>query len=117
WRFVPHLRTLAAPSQTGPTEQAIAQAATFSLHLPIALPPAQVAALRYTGIALSPYRRDPAYDRTEERTRALWIELTEPIDQEQTLFARVLANAPAPLLYDPPSDLPQPPPQPLQIDP
>jgi hypothetical protein len=117
WRFAPHLRALADQSQTGPAEQAIAQASTFSLHLPIARPPAQVAALRSAGIALSPYKRDPAYGRTEERSRALWIELTNPIDKEQALFARFVANAPDPLLYDPPNELPQPQPQPLQIDP
>jgi hypothetical protein len=115
WRFVPHLRALADPSQTGPAEQSIAQSATFSLHLPVARPPAQLPTLRSAGIALSPYRRDPAYDRTEERTRALWIELTEPIGRELSLFARVLANAPDPLLYDPPNVLPQP--QPIQLDP
>jgi hypothetical protein len=93
WRFVPHLRALADPSQTGPAEQSIAQSATFSLHLPVARPPAQLPTLRSAGIALSPYRRDPAYDRTEERTRALWIELTEPIGRELSLFARVLERA------------------------
>jgi hypothetical protein len=114
---VPHLRALADPSKTGPAEQAIAQAATFSLRLPIARPPSQVPSLRSAGIALSPYRANSAYSATEERTRALWIELTEPIETELTLFARVLANAPDPLLYDPPNVLPQPQPQPLQIDP
>ncbi len=117
WRVVPQLRDLADASKTAAAEQAIAQAATFTLHLPIARPPSQVPALRSAGIALSPYKRDPAYDRTEERTRALWVELAEPIAKEQAIFARVLGNAPDPLLYDPPIALPQPSPQPLQIDP
>jgi hypothetical protein len=117
WRAVPNLRRLADPAATGAAERAIAQAATFALHLPIAQPPAQLPALRSAGVALSPYRADSRYSATEERTRALWIELTEAIDKEQALFSRVLANAPDPLLYDPPTGLPQSPPRPLPIDP
>ena len=117
WRVRPHLQDLADPTRTAGVEDRIAQAATYALTLPIARPPSQMVELRSAGIALSPYQRSPAYDSSQERTRSLWIELTEPLEAEFDLYARVLANAPDPLLYDPLPDLPPPPPQPLAIDP
>lgn len=117
WQVHPNLRDLESPAQTSATEDAIAAAATYTLTLPIARPPAQTVELRSAGIALTPYQPSQAYDSTSERDRSLWIELTEPIEPELALFARVLGNAPDPLLYDPPVELQQPVPQPLQVDP
>ena len=51
---------------------------------------------------MSPYVAGPGYASTEQRQRALWIELTEPIDNAvgDALFARVLAHGADPLLYN-----------------
>ena len=117
WRVAPNLQDFADVNETSGAEEANAAASTFALTLPIARPPSQMVELRSAGLALSPYDHDDAYSSTTERARALWIELTEPVEPEFRLFARVVANAPDPLLYDPPESMPQPPPQPLQIDP
>ena len=51
------------------------------------------------GIALSPYQRSADYASTGARNRALWIELeAPPADPRDRFFARVLCNAPDPLL-------------------
>jgi hypothetical protein len=71
------------------------------LRLPIAIPPAQVPAIASVGLALSPYVADPYYASTQQRDRALWVELTEPVANQagDALFARVLARGADPLLY------------------
>ena len=69
------------------------------IHLPVTTPPLQVPRLVSAGIALSPYKRATDYSSTEVRKRALWIELAEPpADHRDQYFARVLRNAPDPLL-------------------
>ncbi|WGK65307.1 hypothetical protein [Croceiramulus getboli] len=71
----------------------------ISMILPITTPPAQVPRIASAGIALSPYQRDENYANTGKRQRALWIEFEEPVlDPQDTIFARVLANAPDQLL-------------------
>ena len=72
---------------------------TASLKLPMAVPPVQTPKLSSAGIGLSPYERSPDYSSSEIRRRALWLEFSEPIaDGRDSLFARVLAYAPDPML-------------------
>ncbi|GGI29149.1 hypothetical protein [Pedobacter mendelii] len=70
------------------------------IHLPVTIIPAQVPKLVSAGIALSPYVADEdKYASTELRQRFLWFEMdSEPKDPNDTYFARVLSNAPDPLL-------------------
>ncbi|KQS34498.1 hypothetical protein [Pedobacter sp. Leaf194] len=70
------------------------------LHLPVTIIPAQIPKLISAGIALSPYIADEQkYASTESRQRFLWLEMdAPPIDPNDTYFARVLSNAPDPLL-------------------
>jgi hypothetical protein len=77
--------------------------APLDLRLPIAIPPKQVPAIASVGLALSPYLPGPLYASTSARQRALWIELTGPIDNTagDALFGRVLAHGADPLLYYP----------------
>ena len=77
-------------------------ATPLDLRLPIAIPPAQVPAIASVGLAQSPYVAGRGYASTEQRQRALWIELTEPIDNAvgDALFARVLAHGADPILYN-----------------
>ena len=80
------------PAQTDPL-------APITLDLPVTAPPRQVPRIVSAGIALSPYRRSPAYDATEPRRRALWIEFEEPpADSHDAYFCRVLATTPDPML-------------------
>jgi hypothetical protein len=76
--------------------------APLDLRLPIAIPPSQVPAIASVGVALSPFQAGPLYASTAPRQRSLWIELTDPIDNNvgDALFARVLAHGADPLLYD-----------------
>ena len=70
------------------------------------------------GLALSPYRRDPAYSATEERRKAVWLEFERPPDDAaDRYYARVLASAPDPALTDETEGLPDPGDLPLPIDP
>jgi hypothetical protein len=51
---------------------------------------------------MSPYQRDAAYTSTEPRRHALWLEFSSPPqDPQDGYFARILRNAPDPLLLDP----------------
>jgi len=71
----------------------------LAMTLPITTPPAQVPKIISAGIALTPYVRDEKYATTEIRKRALWIEFDQPIeDPQDTIFARILANAPDQLI-------------------
>jgi hypothetical protein len=86
------------PAFTNPPAQADAPAA-ITLELPVTAPPRQVPRIVAAGIALSPYRRTAAYDATESRRRALWIEFEEaPEDPHDVYFCRVLAASPDPML-------------------
>jgi hypothetical protein len=91
---------------------------TASILLPVTTPPAQVPKLVSAGLALSPYRRDPAYASTEERRKAVWLEFDRaPDDPEDRYYARVLTSAPDPVLTDVVADVPEIPDLPLPIDP
>jgi len=70
------------------------------IHLPVTIIPAQIPKLVSAGIALSPYVSDEEkYRSTDLRQRFLWLEMEEgPRDRNDTYFARVLSNAPDPLL-------------------
>jgi hypothetical protein len=93
-------------------------AADLPIALPITTPPVQVPKVVSAGIAMSPYRHDPFYTSTEERTKAHWLEFeAPPADPQDRLFARVLAYAPDPVLTDENDTLPQQPEPPLPIDP
>jgi len=107
WYVQPHLRP---PGPDGPVTAptgAVEQAhLPLDLRLPIAVAPAQVPDVASVGLAWSPYVTGPDYESTEQRRRALWIELTEPIENPDGdgLFARVLAHGSDPLLYDAPAE-------------
>lgn len=70
------------------------------VELPVTIIPKQIPKLISAGIALSPYIADAEkYTSTEYRQRFLWLEMDrEPDDKLDTYFARVLSNAPDPLL-------------------
>ncbi|MCU1350377.1 MAG: hypothetical protein JWO56_3407, partial [Acidobacteria bacterium] len=51
--------------------------------LPVTTPPVQVPKLVSAGIAMSPYLHDSLYQSTEERQKALWLELDAPPEDPQ----------------------------------
>jgi hypothetical protein len=89
------------------------------LTLPITLPPAQVPKLASVGIALSPFQAGAGYATTGQRRRFLWLELEQPIANQEgdALFARVLAHGADPLLYNAVPDTRQPSEPSLILDP
>jgi hypothetical protein len=88
WRLSPALRG-AAPADD----------IELSLALPVAVPPRQTPKLVSAGLALSPYAFADDYSATAPRRRVLWLELAEPVlDDNDALFARVLSYGPDPLL-------------------
>ncbi len=91
----------------------------LNLTLPVTNVPAQVPKIASAGIALSPYVRNEKYSSTEPRSRFLWIEFEEPIqDPNDLYFARVLAYAPDQLISNNDPELLVPPTEPsLPIDP
>ena len=90
WEFAPMLKGTPAAANL---------LQSFRIVLPLAVAPRQTPTLASAGIALSPYAAIDNYSATEPRKRALWFELTERIEnQHDTLFARVLAYGPDPLL-------------------
>jgi hypothetical protein len=70
-----------------------------ALTLPVATAPASTAELASAGYALSAYAPFDDYSATQKRSRRLWLELKAAPADGDTLFARVLAYAPDPLLY------------------
>jgi hypothetical protein len=69
------------------------------LTLPATVNPVQMPQLVGAGIALSPYMRNKRYSATEARKRYLWLEFDrKPEDENDDLFARVLAYAPDQLI-------------------
>jgi hypothetical protein len=99
-----------APTSADPPE-------TFALHLPITTPPAQIPKLTSVGVAQTAYARDAGYTSTEVRTKVLWLEFDQPIQNPNDLyFARMLAVAPDPVLTDA-GDMPDLAEPPLPIDP
>jgi hypothetical protein len=95
----------------------VAQAIT----LPIAIPPAQVPTVASVGLALTPFVAGDGYASTSARSRSLWFEFTQPLENAvgDAIFARVLAHGADPLLYnpDPSTAADQPAEPPLDIDP
>jgi hypothetical protein len=109
YRVVPVFR--AAPAQ----EDAPLEAAIL---LPVTTSPAQIPRLVAAGLALSPYRRDPAYATTEERRKAVWLEFDRPPDDPfDRYYCRVLTSAPDPVLTDVAEGVPDPGDLPLPLDP
>jgi hypothetical protein len=70
------------------------------IALPITIIPAQVPKLVSAGIALTPYKADEEkYRFTEQRSKYLWLEFTEPLLDPLTNYqVRVMASAPDPIL-------------------
>lgn len=100
----------AAPASFDPPQN-------VSLHLPITTTPAQMPKLVSVGLAQSDYSRDADYASTAARTKMLWLEFDQALqDPHDLYFGRVLAVAPDPALTDTVDtpDLPEPP---LPIDP
>jgi hypothetical protein len=92
----------------------------LEIHLPITTPPSQHPEIVSAGIAMSPYQRDAGYTGSKPRRRVLWLEFSAPPqDSQDSYFARILRNAPDPLLLDPnPADIvPETAEPPLAIDP
>ncbi|MBC7887189.1 MAG: hypothetical protein H7Z13_04825 [Ferruginibacter sp.] len=89
------------------------------LTIPATANPTQMPQLVGAGIALSPYLRNKQYSSTEARTRYLWLEFDrKPNDDNDDLFARVLAYAPDQLISNnDPSLLEVPEESPLTLDP
>lgn len=110
WRLTPFLKT------TPPASNLVQD---FQLVLPVTTPPRQTPKLVSAGIALSPYTIEGDYSGTEPRKKSLWLEFAEPIaDQHDTIFARVLAYGPDPLIVNGATyDLPTPEEPDLPIDP
>ena len=110
WELTPFLKD--APSAANLVQN-------FRIVLPLAAKPRQTPKLASAGIALSPYTTEGNYSATGPRKRALWLEFAEPVaDQHDTLFARVLAYGPDPLMVRGLTyDLPNPEEPDLPIDP
>jgi hypothetical protein len=90
WEFKPLLKN---------TPSAVNLVRNFRIVLPLAVTPRQTPKLASVGTALSPYTTEGNYSATGPRKRVLWLEFTEPVaDQHDTLFARVLAYGPDPLM-------------------
>jgi hypothetical protein len=92
---------------------------TFTMRLPMAVPPTQTPVLVSAGLALSPYKRTGDYSSSEPRQRMLWLEFDQPLaNPRDGYFGRVLAYAPDPMLTNDPPDPPSPTTDPpLDIDP
>ena len=90
----------------------------LTIDLPVTTPPSQRVAIVSAGIAMSLYKHDPGYTRTEPRTRALWLELERPPDDPRDRFyARVLRIAPDPIISKLGESVPERADPPLAIDP
>ncbi len=90
-----------------------------ALLLPTTVNPKQLPNIASAGIALSPYQRNEKYSSTEPRTRHLWIEFEEPVqDLNDGYFCRVLGYSPDQLISNNNPELFTPPDEPaLPIDP
>jgi hypothetical protein len=90
----------------------------LTIHLPVTTPPSQMPRIVSAGVAMSPYERSADYSATETRRRALWIELDSPVtDPRDSYFARVLRNAPDPLISSAGENVPETADPPLAVDP
>ena len=80
-------------------EGAATATVTLSNKLPVTTPPRQIPQLAAAGHALSQYQADEHYANTGPRTRMLWLEFAEPLqDTRDAYFGRVLTHSPDPLL-------------------
>lgn len=71
----------------------------LTTQLPITTPPRQVPRVVAAGLALTPYAHDAEYAVTAPRTKRLWIELAEPLeDPRDAWFVRPLTRTPDPML-------------------
>ncbi len=71
----------------------------LQLHLPMTTKPAQVPKIVSAGLAQSKYVADEMYATTEPRTRYLWLEFEDALQNSaDTYFIRMLAYSPDPLL-------------------
>ena len=87
------------------------ESVTLPTVLPVTTPPRQLPKIAAVGHAFSDYVvSGPDYAETETRRRMLWVEFAEaPVDLRDTLFVRVLAQSPDPMLMpatEPVSDPP-----------
>ncbi|PXF59405.1 MAG: hypothetical protein C4B58_03580 [Deltaproteobacteria bacterium] len=72
---------------------------TIDSRLPVATPPTQVPKVKAAGIALTPYKADKLYATTAPRTKRLWLEFEEPLqDPRDRYFVRALHRTPDPML-------------------
>ena len=72
---------------------------TMTSTLPVAVAPSQTPKIVSAGIAMSDYIAASDYSSTFPRQKSLWVEMDQPIlDPNDQYFARVLRNAPDPLL-------------------
>lgn len=68
-------------------------------RLPIVTPPKQVPEIVAAGIALTPYDHDSEYAFTASRTKRLWLEFKEPLDDPRDAwFVKPLTTTPDPML-------------------
>jgi hypothetical protein len=89
----------------------------WTLRLPVAVRPVQMPRLVSAGLAFSPFEASPDYSSTAPRTRALWLEFdAPPADPQDRYYARVLAQAPDPLLMRDEVVVTEPDETPLPID-
>jgi len=72
---------------------------TIDSRLPVATAPTQVPKVKAAGIALTPYKADELYSSTAPRTKRLWLEFEEPLqDPRDAYFVRALHRTPDPML-------------------
>ena len=90
----------AIPSEAAPI---IATSEAIALRLPVAMIPDGVPKLVSAGYALSAYVPASDYSSTASRHRQLWLQVADKPGDGDRLFARMLAYAPDPLLYNDPS--------------
>jgi hypothetical protein len=92
YRITPRFKKDQNPAADLPLETPV-------LTLAATVNPTQMPKLVGAGIALSPYMRNKQYSATEARKRYLWLEFDrKPDDENDDLFARVLAYAPDQLI-------------------
>ncbi|MEA2156147.1 MAG: hypothetical protein QOE11_2287, partial [Solirubrobacteraceae bacterium] len=102
WYVRPARRAPGPGGAPAPVSAAVEYAdRALDLRLPIAIAPAQVPAIASVGLAFSPYVAGPGYASTEQRRRAVWIELERALENPvgRALFGRILAHGADPLLY------------------
>lgn len=77
-------------------------------RLPVATPPRQVPKVVAAGLALTPYKEGEDYASTDPRTKQLWLEFQEELqDPRNEYFVRVVHRSPDPMLlpdYEPVAD-------------